>query len=276
MKSYQNKFKMKLLEPITERIESFFVLMKEGYRFKDKILILKFHLKLPMHFLNHLIGIKNSRTLGGDVFIKNRYGLFFCGDNFSSVFGVGSACEPVVRKEIVLKEGVAMDIGANCGMFTIPLAKMLGKKGRVVSIEPDKKNIKLLKKNVELNNLTNVDVVEKGTYSKKGEMTFYLDDFGTGGHSLLKSNVAKKETIPIDTIDNILKNLKINHVDLIKIDVEGVEIEAFKGAKKILKKSHPKIIFEALSEKKRDEIYEFLSQYDYKIKQITDCNYVAV
>ncbi|MFH1325755.1 MAG: FkbM family methyltransferase [archaeon] len=250
--------------------------MKEGYKFKDKLIILRFHLKTPLHLLNYLLGIKNSRRLYGNVFIKNRYGLFFCGNNFSSVFGVGSMSEPIVRKELIIKKGVMMDIGANCGMFTIPTAKMLGKNGRVISIEPDKKNIKLLKKNVGLNNLKNVDVIEKGVFSKKGKMTFYLDDIGTGGHSLLKSEVKKKEIISVDTIDNTLSKLKINHVDLIKIDVEGVEIEAFKGAKKILKKSHPKIIFEALSEHKREEIYKFLNQYGYKIKKITDCNYVAV
>ena len=103
--------KISLLSSITERVEGFFVLMKEGYRFKDKVVILKFHLKLPMHFLNHLIGIKNSRKLDGEVFIKNRYGLFFCGNNFSSVFGVGSMCEPIVMKELEIKKGVMMDIG---------------------------------------------------------------------------------------------------------------------------------------------------------------------
>ena len=268
--------KVNLLNTATERINGFFVLMKEGYRFKDKIIILKFHLKSPMHFLNYLFGIKNSRKLYGDVFIKNRYGLFFCGDNFSSVFGVGSMCEPIVRKELVLKEGVVMDIGSNCGMYTIPLARMLGKKGRVISIEPDKKNIILLKKNVNLNKLKNVTIIEKGCFSKKGKMTFYIDDFGTGGHSLLKNKVAKKETISIDTIDNILKSLKINQVNLIKIDVIGVELETFKGAKQILKKSHPKIVFEILNKGDKGEIYEFLSRYGYNIKQITEWNHVAI
>src|SRR3989344_6940274 len=104
---------------IKERINIFFSLMKEGYRLKDKLIILEYNLKAPIHFLNYLTGKKNSRELSGNVYIKNRYGLFFCGKNFSSVFGVSSICEPEVRKEFVLKEGIAMDIGANCGMFTI-------------------------------------------------------------------------------------------------------------------------------------------------------------
>lgn len=268
--------KINLLILMKEKIESFFILMKEGYRFKDKLIILRYYLKSPMHFLNYLFGIKNPRNLGGDVYIKNRYGLFFCGNNFSSLFGSCSMCEPIMRKYLVLKEGVAIDIGSNCGMFTIPLARMLRNKGKVISIEPEKKNIKLLKKNVSLNGLKNVTVIEGGCFSKKGKMTLYIDDFGTGGHSLLKSKVAKKEIIPINTLDNILKSLKINHVDLIKIDVMGVELETFKGAKQILKKSHPKIIFELLNKEDKREIYKFLSQYNYKIKQITEWNHLAV
>ena len=268
--------KINFFDLIGERLKNFFFLMKEGYKLRDKMIILEYHLKAPAQLLNYFMKRTNSRKLIGDVFIKNRYGLFFCGNNFSSIFGVCSICEPVVRKEVVLDKGIAIDIGSNCGMYTIPLARMLKNKGKVISIEPEKKNIKLLKKNVSLNRLKNVIVIDKGCFSKKRKMTFYLDNFGTGGHSLLKRKGAKKEIIPVDTLDNILKSLKINHVDLIKVDVMGVELETFKGAKKILKKSHPKIIFELLNKEDKEKVYKFLSQYNYKIKQITEWNHLAV
>ena len=263
------------LKLVNERLKMFSSLIKEGYTIKDKLIILIYHLKLPLQAFNYFIGRRNSRKLFTNVYIKNRYGLFFCGDNFSSVFGVSSSCEPIMREYLVLNEGVAIDMGSNCGMFTIPLAKMLGDRGRVISIEPDKKNIRLLKKNIILNGLKNVTVVERGCFSKEGRMTFYLDELGTGGHSLLKGRGAK-ETIHVDTIDNILKNLKIYHVDLIKMDVMGVELEAFKGAKQTLKKSHPKIVFELLNKEDKERVYSFLSKYGYKIKQITDWNHFAV
>jgi FkbM family methyltransferase len=264
------------LSLVGERIKSFFVLMKEGYGFKDKVIILEYYLKSPLHFFNYYLGIKNSRTLKGDVLIKNKYGLFFCGNNFSSLFGSCSMCEPVMRKYMKLEKGIAIDAGANCGMFTIPLARMLGDKGKVISIEPDKKNIEILRKNIEINHLKNVEVVEKGCFSKKDRMTFYLDDIGMGGHSLLKKGEAKKETIEVDTIDNMLKDLEIDRVDFIKIDVMGVELETLRGAEKTLEKSHPKIVFELLHKEDKDKVYAFLSKYNYKIKQITDWNHVAV
>ncbi len=265
-----------ILSVMKERIQSFFVLMKEGYRFKDKVIILNYYLKSIIHLLNYVRGVKNSRKLSGEVFIKNRYGLFFCGNNFSTLWGCCSMCEPIQRKYLVLNEGVAVDLGSNCGMFTIPLARRLGDKGKVISVEPDKENIKILKRNIALNKLQNVIVVEKGCFSKKGEMTLYLDDLGTGGHSLLSRGEKNKVLIPVDSLDDILKELKIDHVDLIKMDVMGVELETFEGAKQILKKCHPKIVFELLHKEDKRKVYNFLFQYNYKIKQITDWNHVAV
>lgn len=267
--------KTNITTEILERIKIFFYLMKEGYRIKDKLIILEYHLRWPIQLANYLIGKKNSRKLRGNVYIKNKYGLFFCGNNFSSVFGAGSFCEPEIRKEFTLKKGVALDIGANLGMFSIPLAKELGNNGKVISIEAEKKNVELLRKNVKLNNLSNVLIIGKGAYSKKGQMTFYLDSIGTGGHSLMKENSAKTETIEVDTIDNILDELKAKKINIIKIDVEGAEIDVFKGAKKTLSKSRPKIIFEALDDKKKREIEAFLSRYNYKIRKIGEWNYVA-
>jgi len=267
-----------MLNIIKENIQSFFYLMKEGYRLKDKLIILEYYLKWPFQLLNYVIGKRNSRDLKGNVFIKNRYGLFFCGNNFSSVFGAGSFCELEVRKEFVLKEGVAIDVGANLGMLSIPLAKMLGDKGRVVSIEAEKNNVELLRKNIKINNLKNVFVVGKGAYYKKGKINFNLDKYGTGGHSIQKTGVSKfgkKQLIDVDTIDNILKELKIKKVDLVKIDIEGGELDALKGAEKMLRKSHPKIIFEALEDTEKDKIELMLAKYGYKIKSLKDVNYVA-
>ena len=80
-----------------------------------------------------------------------------------------------------MKRGVAVDVGANIGMHTIHLARMLKDNGLVISIEPEKKNFKILNKNIKLNKLTNVTSLNKGCFSKKGRWTFYLDGVGTGG-----------------------------------------------------------------------------------------------
>ena len=169
-----------------------------------------------------------------------------------------------------------VDIGTNTGMHTIPLGKMLKNNGKVIAIEPEKNNFEILKKNIKLNNLDNVIVINKGCFSKRSTLTFYLDGVGTGGHSLVNKNVGDEEIkIEVDSLDNILKELKIKKVDLIKVDVEGAESDVLEGAVKTLKKFHPKIIFEAWDNEHLKIVEKILSKFNYKIKKIDDMNYLA-
>jgi len=69
--------------------------------------------------------------------------------------------------------------------------------------------------------------------------------------------------------------LKINRVDLIKIDVEGAETFVLEGAKKTLKKYHPKIIFEAWDRGSLNECKKILHRVGYRIKKINSTNYLA-
>src|SRR3990172_4293664 len=180
--------------------------------------------------------------------IKNKSGIFFCDRNLYYALGFSSVVEPEIKDFLIknVSNGVFVDIGANGGMHTIPSARKM--KGKVIAIEPEPKNFEILKKNIGLNKLKNVIALNKGCFSKKGKLTFYLDD-GIGGHSFVNKNIGHKHIkINVDTLDNILKKLNIGQVDLIKVDVEGAEINVFRGAKKTLKRHHPKIVFEAWDE----------------------------
>ena len=256
-------------------INSVITYLREAHTWGDKITIIKYYLNTPFFFIDYLRGKKYNPFLPDGVTIKNKYGIFFCGKNKYSLAGFSSLNEPEVREKMRLKEGIAIDIGANGGMHTIPLAKMLGSSGEVIAIEPEPNNIIILKKNIKLNDLRNVTVINKACFSKTGKMKLYLDEFGgSGTHSLIKKQ-SKKINVETDTLDNILKNLKIKNVDLIKIDVEGAETDVLKGATKTLKKYHPKIIFEAWDEQYLKKVKKILDKFNYKIKQIVPENYLA-
>lgn len=154
---------------------------------------------------------------------------------------------------------IVVDAGANIGSFTIKAANIVGNEGRVIAIEPEKENLKILKKNVDANNLTNVSIVPKGLWSKKGTMSFYLNDY-PGLHSLFNSTPGKPSKKPyeqspktkcpiteikIDTLDNIIDELEIERTDFIKMDIEGAEIEALQGANKTLARKKLKLVIEA-------------------------------
>jgi len=115
------------------------------------------------------------------------------------------------------------DIGASVGIHTIFMAKKVGKKGRIVAIEPFNKSFKILKQNIGLNNLNNIvpihialsDKVERGSLYEKRR-------FGIGTESLIRSegsDFCQKVAMIID----LLKSLGFIHI---KAHNRGSEIHA--------------------------------------------------
>jgi len=171
-------------------------------------------------------------------------------------------------------EEVFIDLGAGIGKYSIIIGNMMGNKGKVIAIEPEPKNFKILKKNIELNSLTNVIPINLACSKNEEKHFFYLDNKGVQGHSLIKRTKIKK-IIKTKRLDNVLKDLKIKKVDLMKIDVEGAEADVLEGARATLRKNHPKIIFEAWDENYLDKVKKILKAFNYKIKQIAEQNYLA-
>jgi FkbM family methyltransferase len=115
-----------------------------------------------------------------------------------------------------------VDAGANIGVFTILAAKLVGERGRVIAIEPERKNLKNLRNNLKINGLKNVSVVPKGLWSRREKKKLYLNDANPGAHTLVgKSSLGDAEEIEVDTLDNILEELGVTRVDFIKMDIEG-------------------------------------------------------
>jgi len=172
--------------------------------------------------------------------------------------------------------GVFIDVGANIGKYTVKISNSVKKKGEVIAFEPEKDNFNMLKRNVKLNCATNVVLIKKALSNKKGKLKLFLAKGNLGHHSLVEKVGEKYEEVDVDTLDSIIKELKIKRVDLIKIDVEGAESLVLEGARETLKKFHPKIIFEAWDENHLDKAKEVLRQFNYKIKQIDKNNYLAI
>lgn len=131
------------------------------------------------------------------------------------------------------REGdTVIDVGAHVGMFTVRAAELVGDKGLVIAIEPEPKNLHFLSHNIERHNLRNVKVISKAVLDKEGEARLYLSEHSRC-HSLLHSSNNYVE-VKTDCLDNIIAQLGLEHVDFVKIDIEGAELEALKGATRIL------------------------------------------
>jgi FkbM family methyltransferase len=113
------------------------------------------------------------------------------------------------------------------------MAKIVGPKGVVVAVEPSPIR-KYLYKNIKLNDVENVLVSGKAAHSSQGHLEFYFDPAHTGWGSTV-ANWAEKFVkgklvrlkVEADTLDNIVlsKIPSLDHVKLLKVDVEGAEVE---------------------------------------------------
>lgn len=120
--------------------------------------------------------------------------------------------------------GVVVDIGANIGTFSLFAAQFAD---RVYAVEPEPHNLKALKNNIIINNMNDkVITIPYGISDFKG--TAVIHD--SGGGSSIKDDGSFGAEIEIMTLDNLFSLYQIDSVDVLKIDVEGSEVEIILGA----------------------------------------------
>jgi FkbM family methyltransferase len=140
-----------------------------------------------------------------------------------------------IKKSLSGKDFI--DAGAYTGDSALILNELNPK--RIYAFEPIKENILLLKETIKLNNLNNVVIVNKALYSKEGKSSM----ISLGGSSFIseKSIYEKERIIEVTTIDRFVDDNSLD-VGLIKMDIEGAELEAIKGAKNTIINKKPVLI----------------------------------
>lgn len=160
-----------------------------------------------------------------------------------------------------------IDVGANIGYYTIIAAQKVGPQGKVIAIEPESRNFKLLKQNISTNHLNNITVLKTAISDTPGLTKLYLSN-SSGEHSTIIKHPTYRTT-QATTLDKIVSqhHLKPN---LIKIDIEGAEHLAIKGAQHTLSRYHPTLIFEfSLRDPDPQSSLENLVKLNYTLYQIT-------
>lgn len=193
------------------------------------------------------------------------------------ITGKFSESETEVFESLIKYGDVVVNIGAHVGYFTLLAADKVGSSGKVYSFEPDINNYRILKRNIEANNIINVTLVKCALSDKKGDGYLYKSYENTGDHKIYKTKeIRNYEKIRIDTIDNYFKNLNIK-IDLIKIDVQGVEPKVIRGGLKTIKSTkNLKIISELWpsglieSGEAAEEYLFLLEKLGFSIKEIIE------
>ena len=145
------------------------------------------------------------------------------------------------------KDRDVIDVGGNCGLFSIPVAKDGFK---VYSFEPIKMNVDLLELNKSNNNCDTLTIVPKALSNKNEKKTIYIpfcSDNTSFNQEVAISNMSKKdyieEIVECETFDSWIKNNENINVGFIKIDVQGFEKEVLQGMQNFLSKCNDVYIF---------------------------------
>ena len=142
-----------------------------------------------------------------------------------------------------------IDIGSNVGFSLLNMAKITGADGWVIGFEPDAVNFAQLEKNISINNFHNIKVCRKGLGNRPGKFRLEnLVEFNSGGKRINTSgNITSADftEVEIVTLDNFIESdIVVSKIDLIKIDVEGFELNVLKGAIKAINKYSPVLFVE--------------------------------
>jgi len=224
---------------------------------KMKMLIKTKHKILIAKLLSYII-ILSRKLLGQSHMVQTirngvRWNLDLReGIDLAMYLGVYERLTFAAWKRLIKPGFVVLDIGANIGVHTLPIASLVGEQGRVIAFEPTKYAFQKLKINRSLNpklmSLTEINqVMLRDTYfsGMPSDICSSWPLFGKQDvHTEHCGRLRSTEGCSSLTLDSFLENRKTHRVDLIKLDVDGYEFIVLSGAEKTLKCFRPMIVME--------------------------------
>ena len=198
-----------------------------------------------------------------------------------SIFKIYEPNQTEIVKKYVHEGDIVVDIGAHVGYYTLLMAQLVGKNGKVYSFEPDPVNFQLLKKSVEINGFENVVLIQKAVSNITDKVKLFLGDNDSAINRIYDAKLGDaKESIDVESI-RIDEYFKENDelVNFIKIDSEGSEVKIINGMKQFLSRNQELVMmtefFPFLIKKSGDEPNQYLKSLEksgFSLYNILDKN----
>ena len=156
---------------------------------------------------------------------------------------------------------VVYDIGANAGFYTLALARLVGKEGKVCAFEPLAENTANILEHLRLNDCTNTMLYQVAVSDRQGLSAFHIAQSNSMGHL----SEGGTYWVPTVALDALLESGKLPLPDAVKMDVEGAESGVLEGANKLLAMRATIWIIALHGDQQRQEVGRILSGHGYRI-----------
>jgi FkbM family methyltransferase len=172
---------------------------------------------------------------------------------------------------VLQPDGVFWDLGANFGLYAISAARTVGRRGHVLAVEPDPRNVRRLRTNLVLNRCRNVETIAAAVGESEGVIDFESCDQGAYSGVRLGDHPGTNTTIsvPQTTLDALSSEPGRLPPDVVKMDIEGSELFALRGGADLFERVRPMLLAE-FSDRRTSphgyaaaDLYDWLTERDY-------------
>jgi FkbM family methyltransferase len=162
----------------------------------------------------------------------------------------------------------AFDVGANIGLSALELSRSVGSGGKVIAFEPHPGTAARLAANIRANAAESIHVEQVAVSEQSGTIVFHESAEPTfSSATVVPRHVVRSFEVPVTTLDEVWRRYGTPVVSVVKVDVEGGELQVLRGAQALLQRDQPAILLEAWGDEQLHPIEALLSRFGYRRTQ---------
>jgi len=183
-------------------------------------------------------------------------------------------CSKLLQRLPLIEAGVVLDVGGSYGYYALLLSRSVGRGGRVYTFEPDWRSFQRLTVNLAVNNVENVMAVPVCASNGPVALAPWLSCEDEPWNSRvmaegIENNHGRQTVVPAVRLDDFAEALQIlGRIRLIKIDVEGAELQVLEGARRILDQSGPLVLCELHGTEIARQVVAYLLEMGFEQQMI--------